>query len=481
MQVRRFGEMCRLLFTTDKSQNTGITSFQAFAMALSGRVGTGNIVGVATAIGFGGPGAIVWMWIIAFFGAGTAYAEACLAQIYKQRHGNQLRGGPAYYIEKGLNCRWLAILFATLTVLACALCLPPIHSNSISMSFASTFHIAPWMVGVAVAALIALVVLGGVKRISVVAEIVTPFMAIGYIVLSIVVLIVNIHEVPAAFHDMLTSAFGMHEALGGIVGSAVAWGVKRGIYSNEAGQGTAPIVAAAAKVDHPVKQGLVQGFSVYVDTLLVCTATAVMLLATKCYNIIDPDTGGYLVQSTTAELGQPSVEYTIAALGTLLGQSAGGIVISITLFFFAFTTVMAYYYYAETNLVYLFGKARERRIKIQGKYYDISNEAEAKKRDQMLFDTQKDEHRIITLLRILFIGSVFFGSLKEAGVIWSLGDMGVGMMAWINIIAILLLSPKAFRILRDYEQQKKAGIKNPKFTPHNLNIKNADFWEEQCD
>ena len=261
----------------------------------------------------------------------------------------------------------------------------------------------------------------------------------------------------------------------------MAWGVKRGIYSNEAGQGTAPIVAAAAKVDHPVKQGLVQGFSVYVDTLLVCTATAVMLLATKCYNIIDPDTGGYLVQSTTAELGQPSVEYTIAALGTLLGQSAGGIVISITLFFFAFTTVMAYYYYAETNLVYLFGKARERRIKIQGKYYDISNEAEAKKRDQMLFDTQKDEHRIITLLRILFIRSVFFGSLKEAGVIWSLGDMGVGMMAWINIIAILLLSPKAFRILRDYEQQKKAGIKNPKFTPHNLNIKNADFWEEQCD
>ena len=481
VQIRHFGEMVRLLFKNDKTKKEGISSFQAFALALSGRVGTGNIVGVAMAIGFGGPGAIVWMWIIAFFGAGTAYAEACLAQIYKQRHGNQLRGGPAYYIEKGLNCRWLAILFATLTVLACALCLPPIHSNSISMSFASTFHIAPWMVGVAVAALIALVVLGGVKRISAVAEIVTPFMAIAYIVLSIVVLIVNIHEVPAAFHDMLTSAFGMHEALGGIVGSAVAWGVKRGIYSNEAGQGTAPIVAAAAKVDHPVKQGLVQGFSVYVDTLLVCTATAVMLLATKCYNIIDPDTGGYLVQSTTAELGQPSVEYTIAALCSLLGQSAGGIVISITLFFFAFTTVMAYYYYAETNLVYLFGKARERRIKIQGKYYDISNEVEAKKRDQMLFDTQKDERRIITLLRILFIGSVFFGSLKEAGVIWSLGDMGVGMMAWINIIAILLLSPKAFRILRDYERQKKAGIKNPKFTTHNLNIKNADFWEEQCD
>jgi AGCS family alanine or glycine:cation symporter len=429
------------------------------------------------AIGFGGPGAIVWMWIIAFFGAGTAYAEACLAQIYKQRHGKELRGGPAYYIEQGLRCRWLAVLFAAITVLACALCLPPIHSNSIAMSFATTFHVAPWVVGVSVATLIALVVLGGVKRISAVAEIVTPFMAIAYILLSIAVLFANASAVPAAFHDMIASAFGMHEALGGIMGSAVAWGVKRGIYSNEAGQGTAPIVAAAAKVDHPVKQGLVQGFSVYVDTLLVCTATAVMLLATKCYNVIDPATGGYLVQSQVAELGQPSVEYTIAALGTFLGRNLGGIIISITLFFFAFTTVMAYYYYAETNLVYLFGKAREHRIKIQGKYFDTTNKDEATQRDRLIFDSQKDERRIITVLRVLFIGSVLFGSLKEAGVIWSLGDMGVGLMAWINIIAILLLSPKAFRILRDYERQQRAGIKNPKFDPKKLNFTNADFWE----
>ena len=477
VQVRHLGEMVRLLFKNDKSKKEGISSFQAFALALSGRVGTGNIVGVAMAIGFGGPGAIVWMWIIAFLGSGTAYAEACLAQIYKQRHGSELRGGPAYYIERGLNCRWLAILFAVITVLACAICLPPIHSNSIAMSFSSTFHIAPWIIGVAVASLIALVVLGGVKRISAVAEIVTPFMAVAYIILSIIVLIVNIHAVPAAFHDMLTSAFGMHQALGGIMGSAVAWGVKRGIYSNEAGQGTAPIVAAAAKVDHPVKQGLVQGFSVYVDTLLVCTATAVMLLATKCYNVIDPATGGYLVQSQVAELGQPGVEYTIAALGTFLGRNLGGIVISITLFFFAFTTVMAYYYYAETNLIYLFGKAREHRLKIQDKYFDTTNKAEAKRRDRLIFDSQKDERRIIAILRILFIGAVLFGSLKEAGVIWSLGDMGVGLMAWINIIAILLLSPKAFRILRDYERQQKQG-KNPVFNPNDLGIKNADYWDD---
>lgn len=454
VQVRHFGEMIKLLFKNDKSKKEGISSFQAFALALSGRVGTGNIVGVAMAIGFGGPGAIVWMWIIAFLGAGTAYAEACLAQIYKLRYGDQLRGGPAYYIEKGLRCKWLAILFAAITVGVCSFCLPPIHSNSIAMSFQSTFHIQPWIVGAAVALLIALVVIGGVKRISAVAEIVTPFMAIAYILLSLVVLVVNAQAVPQAFSDMISSAFGMHQALGGIMGAAVAWGVKRGIYSNEAGQGTAPIVAAAAKVDHPVKQGLVQGFSVYVDTLLVCTATAIMLLATRCYNVFDITTQEYLVQSDVADLGQPGVDYTIAALSTLLGQGWGGIVICITLFFFAFTTMMAYYYYAETNLIYIFGK----------------NDSSQKYR--------RRERWMIIALQLVFVCSVLFGSLKEAKVIWSLGDMGVGIMAWINIIAILLLSPMTFRILKDYERQKKSGIRNPKFNPKDLGIKNAEFWEE---
>ncbi len=477
VQVRHLPEMVRLLFKNDRSKRAGISSFQAFALALSGRVGTGNIVGVALAIGFGGPGAIVWMWIIAFLGAGTAFAEACLAQIYKQHHGDQLRGGPAYYIEKGLNCSWLAILFAATTVIACALCLPPIHSNSIAMSFSTTFNLQPWIVGLCVAALIALVVLGGVKRISRVAEIVTPFMAIAYIILSIVVLIVNAHAVPGAFRDMIASAFGYHEALGGIVGAAIAWGVKRGIYSNEAGQGTAPIVAAAAKVSHPVKQGLVQGFSVYVDTLLVCTATAVMLLATRCYNIVDPATGGFLFKTDAAQLGQPGVEYTIAALSTLLGQGWGGIAISITLFFFAFTTVMAYYYYAETSLIYLFSKSREHRDKIQDKYFDTNDKIKTKHRDRLIFDSLKAEKRLIATLRVIFVGAVFFGSLKEAGIIWSLGDMGVGMMAWINIIAILLLSPKTFRLLRDYEKQKKEG-KNPVFDPKAMGIENASYWEE---
>ena len=459
VQVRHFGEMIRLLFYNDKSKREGISSFQAFALALSGRVGTGNIVGVAMAIGYGGPGAIVWMWIIAFLGAGTAFSEATLAQIYKERHGNQLRGGPAYYIEKGLRSRLMAIVFAVVTVLACSICLPPIHSNSIAASFATTFSCPTWLVGLGVALLIALIIMGGVKRIAVVAEIITPFMAIIYVLLSLVILGIHYQSIPTVFGDMIRSAFGVHEVFGGIIGSAIAWGVKRGIYSNEAGQGTAPIVAAAAKVDHPVKQGLVQGFSVYIDTLLVCTATAVIILATKCYNVVDPATGTYLVSAANGELGEPGVAYTISALATVLGQRWGGIVISVTLFFFAFTTIMAYYYYAETNLIFIFSKMQER----------IHGEQEVKR-----------EKRLVWTLRILFVIAVLFGSLKEAKVIWSLGDLGVGMMTWINITVILLLSPKVFRTLRSYERAQKKG-ENPKFNPKELNIKNADFWEENLD
>lgn len=445
VQVRRFGEMARLLFSTDKSQKTGITSFQAFAMALSGRVGTGNIVGVATAIGYGGPGAIVWMWIIAFLGAGSAFAEATLAQIFKENHKGEYRGGPAYYIEKGLKARWLAVVFAVCAVVACGVFLPPVQSNGIAMSFANTFNINTAWVGLVVALLIGIVVIGGVKRIANVAQIVAPFMAIIYILLSIVILVIHIGEVPAVFGDMVRSAFGLNEALGGILGSTIAWGVKRGIYSNEAGQGTAPIVAAAAKVSHPVKQGMVQAFSVYVDTLLVCTATAVMILACKTYNIYDGQ-GGLLMTSAVAELGEPDVSYTTAAISTLLGPKVGGLVVSFALFFFAFTTIMAYYYYAETNLVYLFGKGRK-------------------------------EHICIWILRIVLIAAVFYGSLNKASLMWSLGDIGVGAMAWINIIAIVLLSGIAFRTLRSYEKQKKAG-KEPVFDPDELNIKNADFWKK---
>ena len=445
VQVRRFGEMAKLLFYTDKTQKTGISSFQAFAIALSGRVGTGNIVGVATAIGYGGPGAIVWMWIIAFLGAGSAFVEATLAQIYKEDHKGQFRGGPSYYIEKGLRCKWLAVLFAVCSLIACGLLLPPVQSNGIAIAFANSVHVAPVYVGVAVAGVLGLVIIGGVTRIAKVAQIVAPFMALLYIILAIVVLICNYSVIPSVLSDMLKGAVGTHEIFGGIIGSTIAWGVKRGIYSNEAGQGTGPIVAGAAKVSHPVKQGLVQAFSVYVDTLLVCTATAVMIMAVKTYNVMDANTGEVLFASSY-NLGAPDVSYTATAIGTLLDADLGNIIVAVALAFFAFTTIMAYYYYAETSLVYLFGNGRK-------------------------------EHAAIWVLRICILVAVIFGSVKEARVAWNVGDIGVGAMAWINIIVILLLSPQALRTLKDYERQQKEG-REPEFNPRKLDIRNADFWDD---
>lgn len=443
VQVRRFGAMARLLFSTDKTQKTGISSFQAFAMALSGRVGTGNIVGVATAIGYGGPGAIVWMWIIAFLGAGSAFVEATLAQIYKEHHRGQYRGGPSYYIEKGLRCKWLAVVFSVCSLIACGLLLPQVQCNGIAIAVANTVHIPPVYVGLVVAFVLGLVIIGGVTRIANVAQIVAPFMAILYIVLAIVVLICNASAIPSVFADMFKGAFGMHELFGGIIGSTIAWGVKRGIYSNEAGQGTGPIVAAAAKVSHPVKQGLVQAFSVYVDTLLVCSATAVMIMAVKTYNVMDASTGEVLFRSAY-NLGAPDVSYTSTAIGTLLGTTPGNVVVAVALAFFAFTTIMAYYYYAETSIVYLFGKGRKEQVAIR-------------------------------VLRVCILIAVVFGSMKEARTAWNAGDIGVGAMAWINIIVILLLSPKAIRALKDYEKQEKEG-KDPVFDPQKMNVENADFW-----
>ena len=477
VQVRRFGEMFRLLFGSagkDKKA-TGISSFQAFAMALSGRVGTGNIVGVATAIGYGGPGAIVWMWIIALFGAGSAFVEGTLAQIYKEDHNGQFRGGPAYYIEKGLRSPFFGGLFAVLAAVACGIFLPPIHGNSIALSCSRSFGIPAWVVGIVVTTLLALVIIGGVKRIANVAQIIAPVMAMVYIVLAIIVLLVNWQVVPDVFMQMLRGAVGVNEVSGALIGSTIAWGVKRGIYSNEAGQGTGAIVAAAAKVSHPVKQGLVQAFSVYIDTLLVCTATAMMIIACKTYNIIESvsvngGTVSYLLQNPGAPEGEPGVFYTTSALGTVIGPHTGDMVIAIALFFFAFTTLMAYYYYAETNLVYLFNRWRRRIYKRHPERLDELERAD------MYFGDDRREKLVIWALRIATISAVFMASLQSSGFVWTLGDIGVGIMAWINVVAILLLSPQALRSLKDYERQKKTGA-DPVFHPRQLGITQSEYWD----
>ena len=444
VQVRKFKEMLKLLFSNDKEKKVGISSFQAFALAISGRVGTGNIAGVATAIALGGPGSIFWMWVIAFFGSSTAFIESVLAQIYKVRKGNEYRGGPSFYIKKGLNCHWLAVLFAISTIIGCGFLLPTVQSNSASVAMSNSLGIDKLVIGISLAILLAVVIIGGVKRLASVAEIVAPFMAIAYIVVALVVIIVNIDRVPAMFSLIFDCAFGTNQVFGGIIGTTIMMGVKRGIFSNEAGQGSGAIVSAAAKVSHPVKQGLVQAFSVYVDTLLVCTATALMILITGMYNVYDGN--GNCIVENAAHL-EESVYFTQAAVDTVI-PGVGGIFVAISLLFFVFTTLMAYYYYAETSLIYIFKKKRNEKI-------------------------------VIWILRVLIVVAICYGSVKEASLAWQLGDIGVGLMAWINLITIFIMFPIAIRTLRDYDKQKKSGIDEPVFDPQKLNIKNADYWENE--
>ncbi|TCD02493.1 alanine/glycine:cation symporter family protein [Pedobacter psychroterrae] len=437
LQVRYIKEMWQLLFD-GKSSDKGVSSFQAFAIAISGRIGTGNIAGVATAIAMGGPGAVFWMWLIAFLGSASAFIEATLGQIYKQVNNGEYRGGPAYYIEKGLGMKWYAMLFAVVTVLSTAFFLPGVQSNSIALSMQNAFAIPVSYTGAGVVLLLALIIFGGVKRIGKVAEIVVPFMAGGYILMAIVVMALNFAELPAVISLIIKSAFKLEPAFAGVFGMAVAWGVKRGIYSNEAGQGTAPHAAAAAEVSHPAKQGLVQAFSVYIDTLFVCTATAFMILFTGKYNVVNPE-GGFLVEHLPgAKIG---AEYTQQAISSHFPSLGAGFV-AVSLLFFAFTTIMAYYYIAETNLSYL---------------------------------DKKGNKWAVNGLRVLLLFSTFYGSIKTAEAAWTLGDIGVGMMAWLNVIAILLLRKPALKALRDYQQQRKAG-KDPVFNAKELGIKNTSEW-----
>jgi alanine or glycine:cation symporter, AGCS family len=437
LQVRYIKEMWKLLFD-GKSSDKGVSSFQAFAIAISGRIGTGNIAGVATAIAMGGPGAVFWMWLIAFLGSASAFIEATLGQIYKQVNNGEYRGGPSYYIEKGLGMKWYAILFAVATVLSTALFLPGVQSNSIALSMQNAFAIPVSYTGAAVVLLLALIIFGGVKRIGKVAEVVVPFMAGGYILMAIVIMALNITEIPAVISLIIKSAFKLEPAFAGVFGMAVAWGVKRGIYSNEAGQGTAPHAAAAAEVSHPVKQGLVQAFSVYIDTLFVCTATAFMILFTGKYNVVNPE-GGFLVENLPgAKIG---AEYTQQAISSHFPSLGAGFV-AVSLLFFAFTTIMAYYYIAETNLSYL---------------------------------DKKGNKWAVNILRLLLLFSTFYGSVKTAEAAWTLGDIGVGMMAWLNIIAILLLRKPALKALKDYQQQRKAG-KDPVFDAKHAGIENTSEW-----
>jgi AGCS family alanine or glycine:cation symporter len=444
LQVRHIREMFRLLFD-GKSSESGVSSFQALSMSLAGRVGTGNIAGVATAIAFGGPGAMFWMWMVAFFGASTAFVEATLAQIYKEKHLGQFRGGPAFYIERGLGVKWFAVLFAIVSIISAGLLLPGVQANSVADGIQNAFNIDTWMSGVAVAVIFGAIVFGGVKRIAKFTEYVVPIMAIAYILIVLVIIAVDIDQLPGVISLVFKSAFNMEAGFGAVFGLAIQWGVKRGIYSNEAGQGTAPHIAAAANVSHPTKQGLVQSFSVYIDTLLVCSATGFMLLITGRYNVQNPGFGTegasrFLYEGAKGVTVGPG--FTQSAMDSVL-PGFGSYFVAIALFFFAFTTILAYYYIAETNISYL-----TRNLKSP-----VYNH----------------------LLKVVMMLVIMYGSINQAKLAWNIGDLGVGLMAWFNIIAIILLQKPALAALRDYEKQRKEG-KDPTFHPEDIGVSNAHIW-----
>ena len=456
VQVRLFKEMIRLLFSSKESKE-GISSFQALAVSLSGRVGTGNLAGVAAAIGFGGPGAVFWMWVVAFLGSATAYIESTLGQIYKEVDEGQYRGGPAFYIEKAMGQKWYAWIFAVTTIIACGFLLPGVQSNAIANAteiafggeevietFVGTVSIGKLAAGIIVTTVLGIIIFGGVKRIAHFTQVVVPFMALAYIVLALIIIAMNITDLPRVVGLIVGDAFSPMAG----VGAAIGWGVKRGIYSNEAGQGTGPHAAAASEVEHPAQQGLVQAFSVYIDTLFVCSATAFMILITGAYNV-HPEGSDFIVQNLPAATEINSPAFTQAALTSVMG-GAGNMFVAVALFFFAFTTMLAYYYIAETNIAYL------------RRFFTFPGE--------------------LILLKLVLMGSVFYGTIRTAGLAWTMGDVGVGIMAWLNISALFILffmGKPAIKALNDYEEQRKAGVAKYTFDPEKLGIKDAEFWRER--
>ncbi|MGX9916134.1 alanine/glycine:cation symporter family protein, partial [Enterobacter hormaechei subsp. hoffmannii] len=437
LQLRHIKHMITLMFQGGAT-DAGVSSFQALTMTLAGRVGTGNIAGVATAITFGGPGALFWMWVVAFLGASSAFVESTLGQVYKEKINGEYRGGPAFYIEKGLGVKWYAWLFAIVTIFSCGLLLPGVQANSIAASLDIAFGLNPNVTAAILAVLLSFIIFGGVKRIASFSSMVVPFMALGYIIVACVIIAINIEKLPAVILLIWKSAFGLEAGFGAILGQAIMWGVKRGVYSNEAAQGTGPHASSAAAVSHPVKQGLVQAFSVYIDTLFVCSATGFMLLITGLYNVQGVD-GAALYTGIAGVAAGPG--YVQTAMESMM-PGFGNYFVAIALFFFAFTTIIAYYYIAETNIAYI-----NRKI-----------------------------HRpwLTFLLKLCLMASTVYGTIRTADLAWGLGDIGVGLMAWLNIIAIVLLHKKAFASLKDYETQNAQGI-DPQFDPVRLGIKNADY------
>ena len=421
VQFRMVGEMLRLL-TESAVDSVGdqvkgkekrhISSFQAFAVSVATRVGTGNLAGVATAIVIGGPGAVFWMWLIALIGSATAFVESTLAQLYKQKHKDSFIGGPAYYIQKGLKQRWMAVLFAILITLQFGLSNNSIQANTICGAMQEAFGWSPIWVGVALATMALFIVFGGIQRIAKVSSVIVPIMAVGYIILALVIIIMNIHLIPHVFKVIILDAFGFSQIAGGSIGAAMMNGIKRGLFSNEAGEGSAPNAAATASTTHPVKQGLIQALGVFTDTLMVCSCTAFIILISGLYQV--PELNG--------------IALTQSALLSEIG-SIGPMFIAVAIFLFAFSSIIGNYYYGEANIRFI---------------------------------TQNN--KVMTAYRIASAGlMVMFGALASFELVWNIVDLFMAFLTACNLIAIVLLGRYAFRLLDDYRQQKRQGIKEPVF------------------
>ena len=431
VQFRMVGEMVRLL--TDKAfpSRTGhrhVTSFQAFAVSVATRVGTGNLAGVATAISVGGPGAVFWMWLIALMGSATAFVESTLAQLYKQPHTHSFIGGPAYYIKKGMHSGWMSILFAVLITITFGLSYNSIQSNTICGAMQHAFGWSPLWVGIVLSVLALVIVFGGIHRIARVSAVLVPLMAIGYFLLALFIIVTNIGLIPHVLKVIVTNAFGLEQAVGGGLGAAMMNGSKRGLFSNEAGEGSAPNVAATATVSHPVKQGLIQALGVFTDTLVVCSCTAFIILISGLYQ--SPELNG--------------IALTQSALQSEVG-AVGPVFIAIAILLFAFSSIIGNYYYGEANIRFM-----------------------------------TDRRWVIVVYRICSAGvMVMFGALATLDLVWSLGDLCMALLTACNLVAIAYLGRYAFHLLDDYREQKRNGIKDPVFHRSQLPeiAHELDCWE----
>ncbi|MFC7343563.1 alanine/glycine:cation symporter family protein [Saccharopolyspora griseoalba] len=436
-QLRLLPAMLRQLVRGERSAE-GISSFQALSLTLSSRIGVGNIAGVATAIAAGGPGALFWMSVMAFLGGATAFVESTLAQIYKRRIDGEFRGGMPYYIEQGLGMRKVALVGASVAALLYAVLAPGVQSNAISSSFGSALGVDPLISGLVVTGALAFVVLGGRRRIVIFVEVVVPFMAVAYVIAAVVVLAVNATALPAAAGLVLSSAFGANSVYGGILGSAIAWGVRRALFSNVAGVGEGTYGSAAAEVSHPAKQGLVQCFSIYVDTLFLCLATGLMIIVTGAYNV-QPPGGPALASNLPGTEAGPA--YTQAAMDSVL-VGAGGPFVAIAIALFAFSTLVAFYYISETNLAYVLGRTPA---------------------------------AATAVLKVVLLGTTFWGAVQSADLIWAVGDVGYAALAWVNMLCLLLLAKPALRALRDFDAQRRRGL-DPTFDPVAIGMTGLDCW-----